>query len=202
MIQAWYPGQETGRAIASVLFGDVPPSGRLMMTFPRSEAQGPATQPEQFPGVDNVVHYDEGVFVGYRYYDEFAQEPLFPFGYGLSYTTFTLDGLSVRGRAAGKYKVSVRVRNTGNRRGAEVVQLYVGFPDSIEGPPNQLKGFAKVTLDPGKSRRVKMKLDPSSFAHWSTTEDAWVVEPGTYALRVGTSSRNLVLEREVAIQPR
>jgi beta-glucosidase len=127
----------------------------------------------------------------------------FPFGYGLSYTTFTLDGLSVRGHAAtGKYKVSVRVRNTGNRRGAEVVQLYVGFPDSIDGPPNQLKGFAKVTVDPGKARRVKMKLDPSSFAHWSTTENAWVVEPGTYALRVGTSSRNLVLEREVAIQPR
>ena len=73
VIQAWYPGQETGHAIASVLFGDVPPSGRLMMTFPRSEAQGPTTQPEQFPGVDNVVHYDEGVFVGYRYYDEFAQ---------------------------------------------------------------------------------------------------------------------------------
>ncbi len=142
--------------------------------------------------VDNVVHYDE-----------FAQEPLFPFGYGLSYTTFTLDELSMRGRAAtGKYKVSVRVRNTGTRRGSEVVQLYVGFPDSIDGPPNQLKGFAKVTLDPGKSRRVKLKLDPSSFAHWSTTENTWVVEPGTYALRVGTSSRNLVLERDLAIQPR
>jgi len=107
----------------------------------------------------------------------------------------------VRRRAAGQYEVSVRVTNTGQRPGAEVVQLYVGFPDSIEGPPNQLKGFAKVTLDPGKSRRAKIKLDPSSFAHWSTTGSTWVVEPGTYALRVGTSSRNLVLERKVAIQP-
>jgi len=202
VIQAWYPGEESGHAIASMLFGDVPPSGRLMITFPRSEAQVPAVQPGQYPGIDNVVRYDEGVFVGYRYYDEFAQEPLFPFGYGLSYTTFTLDGLTVRGRATGKYKVSVRVRNTGDRAGAEVVQLYVGFPTSIEEPPNQLKGFAKVMLDPGKARRVKMKLDPSSFAHWSTTENAWVVEPGTYALRVGTSSRDLVLERDVAIQPR
>lgn len=158
-----YPGQETGRAIASVLFGDVPPSGRLMITFPRSEAQGPATQPEQFPGVDNVVRYDEGVFVGYRYYDEFAQEPLFPFGYGLSYTTFTLDRLSLRRGEAAQYEVSVRVTNTGKRPGAEVVQLYLGFPDSVEGPPNQLRGFAKASLDPGKSRIVKMTLDPSSF---------------------------------------
>src|SRR4029077_1288585 len=132
--------------------------------------------------------------------DEFAQEPLFPFGYGLSYTTFTIDRLSVSRPGAGRYEGAVRVTNTGKRPGAEVVQLYVGFPESIEGPPNQLKGFAKVSLDPGKTSIVKLTLDPSSFAHWSTTEDAWVVEPGTYALRVGTSSRNLVLEREVAIR--
>lgn len=204
VIEAWYPGQETGDAIAAVLFGDVDPSGRLAMTFPAGEDQGPGTQPTEYPGVGGMVTYDEGVFVGYRYYDQFAQEPLFPFGYGLSYTSFSLDRLRVRPRVSekhkGQYKVSVRVSNTGTRAGAAVVQLYVGFPTSIGEPPNQLKGFEKVSLKPGQHRRVKMVLDSSSFASWSETANAWTVEPGTYTLRVGTSSRDLPLEAPVAIQ--
>src|SRR5262249_53612236 len=127
VLEAWYPGQETGNAIAAVLFGDADPSGRLAMTFPAGPDQGPATQPTQYPGVGGEVHYDEDIFVGYRYYDQFGQEPLFPFGYGLSYTSFSLDRLRVRPRDSGqKYNVSVRVKNTGTRAGTAVVQLYVG----------------------------------------------------------------------------
>jgi beta-glucosidase len=200
VIEAWYPGQETGNAIAAVLFGDADPSGRLAMTFPASADQGPGTQPTQYPGVGGEVHYDEGIFVGYRFYDRFGQEPLFPFGYGLSYTSFSLDRLRVQRRGNGQYAVSVRVRNTGTRLGAAVVQLYVGFPDSTGEPPNQLEGFGKVVLKPRRTKRVRMVLDPSSFASWSTAANAWTVEPGTYALRVGTSSRDLPLETMVAIR--
>ena len=199
VVEAWYPGQETGNAIAAVLFGDADPAGRLAMTFPASPAQGPTTQPAQYPGVGNVVRYDEGILVGYRYYDQLAQEPLFPFGYGLSYTAFSLDHLRVRRRGPDQYKVSVRVRNTGARAGAAVVQLYVGFPGSTGEPPNQLKGFGKVFLKPRRTGRVRMVLDRSSFSRWSETASAWVVEPGTYMLRVGTSSRDLPLGATVAI---
>jgi beta-glucosidase len=197
VIEAWYPGQESGNAIAAVLFGDADPSGRLPMTFPASESQGPVTQLAQYPGVDGVVHYDEDIFVGYRYYDRFAQEPLFPFGFGLSYTSFSLDDLRVTRRRGGTYTVSVRVTNTGSRTGAAVVQLYVGFPDVTGEPPNQLKGFARVALKPGRRRRVKMRLNSSSFASWSTADAAWAVQPGEYRIRVGTSSRDLPLQTSV-----
>lgn len=200
VIQAWYPGQETGNAIAAVLFGDVEPSGRLPMTFPRSEAQGPTMEAVQYPGTANMVRYDEGVFVGYRYYDAFDQEPLFPFGYGLSYTSFALDDLRVIREGSATYSVSVEVTNTGDRAGAAVVQLYVGFPSSTDEPPNQLKGFVKVPLEPRSSRRAEMILDSSSFATWSETANDWIEEPGDYTLRVGTSSRDLPLETTVAIQ--
>jgi beta-glucosidase len=147
-----------------------------------------------------MVRYDEGVFVGYRYYDAFEQEPLFPFGYGLTYTSFELDDLRVNPEDAATYSVSVGVTNTGDRPGAAVVQLYVGFPASTAEPPNQLKGFAKIPLEPGSSRRVEMMLDSSSFPTWSETANDWIVEPGTYTLRVGSSSRDLPLEATVAIQ--
>jgi beta-glucosidase len=200
VIEAWYPGQESGNAIAAVLFGDVDPSGRLPMTFPAGEDQGPATQLSQYPGVDGIVHYDEDIDVGYRYYDRFGQQPLFPFGHGLSYTSFSLDHLRVTRRHGGKYRVSVRVTNTGAREGAAVVQLYVGFPASTGEPPNQLKGFAKVFLRPGQRKRVRMVLDSSSFATWSTADSDWVVQPGEYQLRVGTSSRDLP-EQAIVVLP-
>ncbi len=193
VIQAWYPGQESGDAIAAVLFGDTEPSGRLPMTFPAREDQGPAQEPTQYPGVNDTVSYDEDIYVGYRYYDQYGQEPLFPFGYGLSYTTFSLGGLRVSGRSGGEYDVSVTVTNTGSRKGAAVVQLYVGFPTSAEEPPQQLKAFAKVMLNPGQRQVVDMLLDRASFATWSTTDNAFVVHPGTYQIQVGTSSRDLAL---------
>lgn len=202
VIAAWYPGERSGAAIAAVLFGDLEPSGRLPMTFPATEDQGPATGQAQYPGVDGAVHYDEGIDVGYRFYDRMGRQPLFPFGYGLSYTSFSLDHLRVKRRRHGAYRVAVRVRNTGARTGAAVVQLYVGFPEPTGEPPNQLRGFAKVMLKPGQRRRVKMTLDASSFAIWSPTERAWVVEPGEYRIRVGTSSRDLPEEASVVVGER
>jgi len=201
VIQAWYPGQQSGDAIAAVLFGDIAPSGRLPMTFAASENQGPGTQPAQYPGVDGVVDYDEGIYVGYRYFDQFGQEPLFPFGYGLSYTSFALDRLRVVPTSGGDYSVSVRVTNTGNRAGAEVVQLYLGFPPVTGEPPNQLKGFAKVFLAPQQTQTVTLALPRSSFATWNTTANGWVVQPGPYQLRVGTSSRDLPEQTTIVLSP-
>jgi beta-glucosidase len=200
VVEAWYPGQESGNALAAVLFGDVDPAGRLPMTFPASEAQGPATELAQYPGTNGAVHYDEDVDVGYRYYDRVAQTPLFPFGYGLSYTSFSLDRLRVRRRRDGRYDVSVRVRNTGARAGAAVPQLYVGFPSSTGEPPNQLKGFGKIVLKPRRAKRIRMTLNPSTFRTWSAAARAWTVEPGTYAVRVGTSSRELPLEAMIVVR--
>jgi beta-glucosidase len=199
VIEAWYPGQQSGAAVAAVLFGDIDPGGRLPMTFPGSESQGPGSQPEQFPGSGGAVHYDEGIDVGYRWYDRNADTPLFPFGYGLSYTSFTVDRPRVT-RRRGRYRVSVRVTNTGARAGTAVVQLYVGFPPSTGEPPNQLKGFAKVALEPGKRKRVKMLLDSASFSTWSAAEGRWTVVPGRYTLRIGTSSRELPVETAVTLR--
>ena len=152
IVEAWYPGQQSGAAIAKTLFGDVDPSGRLPVTFPRlRRARGRRpTTPRAIPGIGNVVQYSEGLFVGYRFFDRYRQQPLFPFGYGLSYTHFKLSGLKVTKRGGGRYGVSVRVRNTGRRAGAEVVQLYVGFPPKTGEPPRQLKAFGKVFLGAGR----------------------------------------------------
>jgi beta-glucosidase len=199
VIQAWYPGEQSGNAIAAVLFGDAEPAGRLPMTFPAGDEQGPGQEAAHYPGIDGVVHYDEDIYVGYRYFDQFGQEPLFPFGYGLSYTTFAVGDLRVAPRGAGTYDVTVTVTNTGSRRGAAVVQLYVGFPDAAAEPPNQLKGFGKVFVNPGQAEQLTMTLDESSFAVWSNDERTWVVHPGTYQLRVGTSLRDLPLRAELAI---
>jgi beta-glucosidase len=196
VIEAWYPGQESGNAIAAVLFGDVDPAGRLPTTFPASEDQGPGAELAQYPGSDGAVRYDEDIDVGYRYYDRLGQAPLFPFGYGLSYTSFALDRLRVT-RRHGRHRVSVRVTNTGDRAGAAVVQLYVGFPATTGEPPTQLKAFGKATLEPGKRRRVNMVLDSSSFATWSTADQRWTVEPGEYVVRIGTSSRDLIAQSAI-----
>jgi hypothetical protein len=177
VLQAWYPGQQFGTALASVLFGDSDPGGRLPITFPASDSQGPAppTRPERYPGIDNVVHYDEGLFVGYRWYDATGQRPLFPFGYGLSYADFRFRDLRVNGDVA-----TVRVTNVSQRAGSTVAQAYLSFPRSAGEPPRQLKGYEKVALGPGRSTVVSFRLDPADLA-----------TPGRYTLYVGSSSRDL-----------
>ena len=153
VVEALYPGQEAGSSIARILFGDVNPSGRLAMTFPKDQHQGPASHFTEYPGDGMTANFDEGVLVGYRWYDAKGQEPLFPFGFGLSYTTFKYSDLQVS-KAGDETTVKVKVTNSGKVAGAEIVQLYIGCPAAAEEPPKQLRGFDKVQLKPGESKTV------------------------------------------------
>jgi beta-glucosidase len=178
VVEAWFPGQFDGEAIAAILFGDVNPSGRLPMTFPVDEKQGPATKTDDYPGDGKNANYSEGVLVGYRWYDAKNQTPLFPFGFGLSYTSFQYSGARVEHKAGDDATVSVRVTNSGKRAGAEVVQLYLGFPAEAAEPPQQLKGFERVELKPGESKVVTMAVNKDSLAAWDEGGHAWKVYPG------------------------
>jgi beta-glucosidase len=194
VIEAFYPGQEAGSSIARLLFGDVNPSGKLAMTFPANEHQGPGVHFLDYPGDGMTVNYSEGVLVGYRWYDTRGQKPLFPFGYGLSYTTFQYYDLQVDNTLGGDAVIKMSVKNTGKREGADVVQLYLGFPEAAGEPPKQLKGFEKVMLKPGESKVVTMKLDKDSFAAWDPEIHAWKVYAGSYTVMVGSSSRHIRLK--------
>ncbi|MCR3720188.1 beta-glucosidase [Prauserella flava] len=195
VVAAWYPGQEYGDALASVLYGDADPGGRLPATFPVSQADLPAASPDRFPG----GAYDEGLAVGYRWYDREDIEPLFPFGHGLSYTTFEYSGLQIRGDGGPDTTVTARVTNTGSRAGSEVAQLYVTHPESAGEPPKRLEGFQRVELEPGESARVRFALDERSLAHWDADADRWVRGEGDYTLSVGGSSRDLPLTGDVVV---
>ena len=197
VLEMWYPGEEAGNAAASVLFGDTNPSGKLPITFPKRLADTPTSTPEQYPGVGGTAVYSEGLNVGYRHYDNRGVEPLFPFGYGLSYTRFRLDDLKVSVQPAGPVTATVEVTNTGDRRGGEVVQVYVGGADGPAGPPRRLEGFAKVALDPGERRKVTVDLGPRAFARWDSDRDDWVQPVGSYTVYTGTSSRDLPLRAQV-----
>jgi beta-glucosidase len=197
IVQAWYPGEEDGDAAADVLLGDADPSGRLPITFPRSLADTPANTPAQYPGVDGVATYSEGLRVGYRHYDAKGIEPLFPFGYGLSYTTFAYRNLTVQGHGA-EVTVGADVTDSGHRTGVAVPQLYLGAPDE---PPAQLKGFTKIRLRPGQTRHVTFHLTSRSFAYWDTTAHAWKVAGGAYRVMVGEGSRDVRLHTTITLPP-
>jgi beta-glucosidase len=198
ILEAWYPGEEDGNAVAAVLFGDVDPSGKLPITFPRQLADLPANTPSQYPAAPTTgtaqAHYSEGLLMGYRAYDAHAVTPLFPFGFGLSYTTFSFQNLTVTPGAGNTATVGLDVTNTGQRAGAAVAEVYVGMPAAVGEPPSQLKGFQKVSLNPGQTGHVTISLGPRSFSHWDTATHAWVVTPGAYTIRAGSSSRNLPLQ--------
>ncbi|BCL80086.1 BglX family protein [Ktedonobacteria bacterium brp13] len=204
VVEAWYPGQEDGNAIAAVLFGDVNPSGKLPMTFPKQASDVPANTPAQYPGINGQAQYSEGVFVGYRYYDQNNITPLFPFGYGLSYTTFAYSNLVVSpGTTSYKGNVSVDldVTNTGSRAGADVAQLYIGIPSTnVKEPPKQLKAFQKVFLQPGQKQHVHFNLDASALSYWDVQSHGWVVQDGTYQVMVGSSSRDIHLQDNFVVK--
>ncbi len=193
VVEGWLGGQEVGYAVADVLFGDVNPSGRLPTTFPVRLEDNPAYV--NYPGEYGKVLYGEGIFVGYRYYDMKKVQPLFPFGYGLSYTAFRYDNLRldrIAGTEEDSVTVNIDVTNTGRRAGAEVVQVYVHDVESrLARPPQELKGFARVFLRRGETKTVAIKLDRRSFACWDPDSQAWVVEPGEFEIRVGGSSRDI-----------
>ncbi len=191
VVDAWYPGESNGTALASVLFGNTNPSGHLPVTFPASLAQVPARSKAQFPGVNGKVHYSEGLDVGYRWYDAKGLTPMFPFGFGLSYTSFRFSDLRIGGPGhggLGGVRVTATVTNTGHRAGSDVAQLYLRDPARAGEPPRQLKAFAKVSLSPGQSQVVRFTLDRHDLSYWSAAANAWVIAPGTYGVFVGDSS--------------
>ena len=203
IVEAWYPGQAAGRAIARVLFGDTDPGGRLPATFPRRMEDVPTTgDSESYPGVIEVRH-KEGVFVGYRHYDQRRLEPAYPFGHGLSYTSFAYRGLRIRRGRGNTAAVSVEVRNTGRRTGTEVAQLYLGLPDPGAGlrqPPRALKGARKLTLRPGQRRRVGFRLDERALSYWNEGARRWRVAAGCYRVEAGRSSRDIRLRGVISVR--
>lgn len=193
IVEAWFLGGETGHAIADVLLGNANPSGKLPTTFPRRIEDNPTYA--WYPG-DLEVKYGEDILVGYRWYDAKGIEPLFPFGHGLSYTTFAFDGLRVEPAGQG-WRVAVDVTNSGSRSGAEVVQLYIGMPRTAGEPPLQLKRFAKVFMRPGERRTVSFELTVRDLSHWDADQRDWTMTPGQYTIAVGRSSRDIAVHAEI-----
>lgn len=203
VLEAWYPGEEDGNAVARVLFGEVNPSGKLPISFPRTTEDTLARDPQAYPGNGKEVHYSEGIDVGYRWFQTKNVKPLFPFGYGLSYTTFAYSKPVVTTLPGHKgATVTFEIQNTGKVAGAEVAQVYVGFPPIAEGnePPRQLKGFQKVVLKPGETKSVHIALTPRDFSYWSTAKHDWVIESGSYRIMIGASSEDIRLEGATVTQ--
>jgi beta-glucosidase len=202
VVQAWYPGQEAGNAIADVLFGDANPSGRLPTTFPKRLRDNPAYL--NYPGENGKVLYGEGLFVGYRYYDAKEIEPLFPFGYGLSYTTFAYSNLRLDADeylAGDEIRVAVDVENTGPRAGQEVVQLYLRDVEAtLRRPEKELKAFAKVALEPGETKTVTLALDQQALSYYDPDQNGWVAEPGDFEVLVGSFSRDIRLAERFTLR--
>lgn len=208
VLHNWYGGQEQGNAIARILFGDINPSGRLPVTIPVDEDSTPVSSPEQYPGVGLDQQFSEGIFVGYRGYEELGIEPSYSFGHGLSYTTFDYGRLSTKvNDHRGKKKdgkelqVSVRVRNTGAVTGTETVQVYVGeLPTRrVDTAPKALAGWDQVTLRPGERKTVTVTLDPKSFAYWDVDRDRWSTPSGKVPVYVGSSSTDIRQTGEIRI---
>jgi beta-glucosidase len=219
VVESWYPGIRGSEAIANVLFGDVNPSGKLPITFPKSEADLPhpihvdPPKPDathvvpKLPGAPGLigmamgiapsfdVNYDEGLKVGYKWYDAEKKPVLFPFGFGLSYTTYAYSGLKVT--PGDSTQVSFTVKNTGKRAGSEIAQVYASLPESAAEPPNRLVGWTKVNLAPGESKQVSIPITRERLQIFDEPSDTWKLVPGQYILRVGTSSRNLPLQQSL-----
>jgi beta-glucosidase len=201
-LHTWYGGQEAGRALPRVLFGEVNPAGKLPVTFEKHLEDNPAYK-TYGPEKDTLnVKYAEGVFVGYRHYSPDQTQPLYPFGFGLSYTTFAFSNLKVTpGAAKAEATVTFDLKNTGSRAGAEVAQVYVSEPGAkVKRPFEELKGFARVELAPGETKQVSIPLDRRSFAYWDIGKHDWTVDAGKFVIHVGASSANLPLEGAFAVE--
>jgi len=206
-LHTFYPGQNGGQALGEILFGEVNPSGRLPVTFEKRIEDNPAyaTFPKTInqPGIPTEIAYSEGIYVGYRGYEKHNIQPLYPFGYGLSYTTFDFSNIKVEPAqfdGTNPVTVTCTVTKTGDRAGAEVAQLYVGQQNpTVDRPIKELKGFKKVYLAPGQSEKVTLALDQRSFAYWNGTRQKWVAPQGTYNVLVGGSSADTPLKARVSL---
>ena len=185
--------------------GDEEPGGRLPITFPRDERQGPGQEAQQYPGIRDAtgalqeLHLDEGLLIGYRFWDAKSQTPLFPFGHGLSYTSFKVRASEPRLANDGSVEIDVSVMNTGRRRGASVLQAYLGFPAGTGEPPRQLKAMQRVEVERGATGEATLRLPCDAFRLWDEAGRAWRTPPGEYRIEIGTSSRDIVTEHTVAI---
>jgi beta-glucosidase len=209
LLEAWYPGQEGGKAAAEILFGDVNPSGRLPATFERRWEDNPVHDSYYPAAGSNRVVYKEGVFVGYRGYEHNGTKPLFPFGYGLSYTSFQYGNLSIKpaganaksdGFSAPLYQISFDVTNTGTRAGADVAQVYVAEPHAkVPRPAKELKGFARINLKPGETKTATVTLDGRAFSYYDADAKKWRADPGEFQILVGRSSQDIQLHSGVTL---
>jgi beta-glucosidase len=202
ILDMWYGGQEGGNAIADVLFGDADPSGKLPVSFVKQWKDSPAYG--HYPGENLQVDYAEGIYLGYRYFDKQKIEPLFPFGFGLSYTKFDYSDLKISPNqtSGAPVEVSLSVRNSGSRSGAEVVELYVHDGHSSgDRPVQELKGFQRIALAAGESKDVHFKVDRSAIAFYSTAKKDWVTEPGQFDVLVGSSSRDIRVKGSFSLNP-
>ncbi|MFW9910472.1 MAG: glycoside hydrolase family 3 C-terminal domain-containing protein, partial [Candidatus Thorarchaeota archaeon] len=209
VLMCWYGGMEGGNAIANVLFGDANPSGRLPLTFPRRLEDSPAHStgnPRNYPGTEEKkVYYDEGIFVGYRWFDEKGIEPLFPFGFGLSYTTFDFGSVQLERdtlhNSEDTLGVEVEVTNIGNRAGSEVIQIYAqDLESSVDRPPKELVGFEKVRLEAKEKKTVSVFIKAENLSFYDITKHDWKIERGEFNLLVGRSSRDIVREAQFSYQ--
>ena len=203
ILQAWYPGQDDGRVITDVLLGNANPSGKLPISFPRTRADIGIATAEQYPGVDGRGAYSEGIFIGYRRFDKENIAPAFPFGHGLSYTTFDYSNLKLSRspiKPGESLSVEVQIKNIGRREGAEVVQLYIqDVQASLPRPVKELKGFEKVTLRPGQAKVLRIDLYARSMSFYDPGQKRWIVEPGRFKVLVGSGSRDIRLTGEFEI---
>jgi beta-glucosidase len=198
VLQAWYAGMEGGNAMADIAFGDVDPSGKLPFTFPKHLEDSPAHALGEYKAANCI--YKEGIEVGYRYFDKHNIEPLFPFGHGLSYTTFELSDMKIS-NSPDDIQVAVNVKNSGKRAGAEVVQIYVDQPGSgVARPVRELKGFRKIFLQPGEQQTVKVDLDQTAFAYWDVTDHGWKIDPAPFFIEAGCSSRDIRITQPVDVK--
>ena len=202
LLQAWYPGQEGGAAVAQLLFGDFDPSGRLPISIERRWEDNPVHDNYYPRSGTKKVEYKEGIFLGYRYYDKSSVKPLFPFGFGLSYTSFTYKNLTLSSPSSDqRVTVGFDLTNTGTRAGADVAEIYVGDKHArVPRPLKELKSFSKVSLNAGETKHVEVTLDRRAFAYYDVKKHDWAVAPGDFDVMVGRSSAEIVLTGKVAVQ--
>ena len=199
ILQAWYPGMEGGNALAKIIFGEVNPSGKLPMTFPKKLEDHGSQALGQYPGDGTNLHYFDDIYVGYRYYDTYDVAPQFAFGHGLSYTTFAYSNLKLTGDNK-KLTVSFSLKNTGKVAGAETAQVYVSQEKSaLPRPVKELKGFQKIFLQPGETKTVTINLDENAFQYFNDNLNKWVFEKGSFQIRVGSSSRDIRLNGKISL---
>ena len=208
VLEAWYGGSKGADAVADIFFGDVNPSAKLPITFPRSEADLPHPQVVMPPPRQRgrpakptfSVHYDEGLKVGYKWYDAEKKPVLFPFGFGLTYTTYAYSDLKASPGSGNEVTVTFTVKNTGSRAGAEIAEVYAALPESAGEPPKRLVGWSKVTLSAGESKQVSVTIDPKSLSVYDESANGWKLIPGSYTILAGGSSQDLPLVEKVSLR--